>query len=63
MNEALCPPGYRAISFIFSEQWNRVWLRLATGNVSVVFGALETDYAFSRFLLLSTKPQRHTTNP
>jgi hypothetical protein len=30
------------------------WLPIADGNFSVVFGALETDYAFSRFLSLST---------
>ena len=32
------------------------------GNFSVVFGALETDYAFSRFLSLSTIVQMDTAN-
>jgi hypothetical protein len=32
------------------------------GNFSVVFGALETDYSFSRFLSLSTILQVDTAN-
>jgi len=57
--------GYRPnerLSFSLSPQWNRFRLPLADGNFSVVFGALETDYSFSRFLSLSTILQVNTTN-
>ena len=50
------------LSFSFSEQWNRFRLPLANGNFSVVFEALETDYAFSQFLSLSTILQMDTAN-
>jgi hypothetical protein len=65
LNEARIRTGYRAnerLSFSFSEQWNRFRLPLVNGNFSVVFGALETDYAFSRFLSLSTIVQMDTAN-
>src|SRR5581483_3287604 len=65
LNEARVRSSYRAnerLSFSFSEQWNRFRLPLANGNFSVVFGSLETDYAFSRFLSLSTIVQMDTAN-
>jgi len=65
LNEARIRSGYRVnerLSFSFSEQWNRFRLPLTNGNFSVVFGALETDYAFSRFLSLSTILQMDTAN-
>jgi hypothetical protein len=68
LNEFRVRAGYRAnerLSFSVGPQWNRFRLGITTdsaGNVlpssagifSVVFGALEADYAFSRFLSLST---------
>jgi hypothetical protein len=65
LNEARIRSEYRPnerLSFSFSEQWNRFRLPLVDGNFSVVFGALETDYAFSRFLSLSTIVQMDTAN-
>jgi hypothetical protein len=65
---------YRAnqrLAFAFSEQWNRFHLLVTDGtvgsvpradNFSVVFGSLETDYAFSRFLSLSTILQMNTAD-
>jgi hypothetical protein len=50
------------LSVSLGPQWNRFRLPLADGNFSVVFGALETDYAFSRFLSLSTILQIDTAN-
>lgn len=49
------------LSFSVGPQWNRFRLPL-DGNFSVVFGALETDYAFSRFLSFSTILQINTAN-
>jgi hypothetical protein len=63
LNEFRVRASYRAnerLSFSLSPQWNR--FRLPGGNFSVVFGALETDYAFSRFLSLSTILQVDTAN-
>jgi hypothetical protein len=65
LNEARIRSTYRAnerLAFSFSEQWNRFRLPIANGDFSVVFGALETDYAFSRFLSLSTVLQMDTSN-
>jgi len=65
LNEFRVRAGYRAnerLSFSVGPQWNRFRLPLADGNFSVVFGALETDYAFSRFLSLSTILQVDTAN-
>jgi Domain of unknown function (DUF5916)/Carbohydrate family 9 binding domain-like len=65
LNEARIRSTYRAnerLAFSFSEQWNRFRLPLTNGNFSVVFGALETDCAFSRFLSLSTVLQMDTSN-
>jgi hypothetical protein len=65
LNEARAQTTYRAnerLALSFSEQWNRFQLPLVNGNFSVVFGALETDYAFSRFLSLSTILQMDTAN-
>jgi hypothetical protein len=65
LNEFRVRASYRAnerLSFTVGPQWNRFRLPLANGNFSVVFGALETDYAFSRFLSLSTILQVDTAN-
>jgi hypothetical protein len=65
LNELRLRATYRRserLAFSFSEQWNRFRLPLADGNFSVVFGALETDYAFSRFLFLSSIIQMDTAN-
>ena len=65
LNEARVRASYRAnqrLAFSFSEQWNRFRLPIANGNFSAVFGSLETDYAFSRFLSLSTILQMDTAN-
>ena len=63
LNEARIRATYRPnerLAFSFSPQWNR--FRLPEGNFSVVFGALETDYAFSRFVSLTTILQVDTAN-
>jgi len=65
LNEFRVRATYRAnerLSFSVGPQWNRFRLPLPDGNFSVVFGALETDYAFSRFLSLSTILQVDTAN-
>ena len=74
LNETRIRASYRAssrLAFSFSEQWNRFHLLVTDGgmgslpqasNFSVVFGALETDYAFSRSLSLSTILQMDTAN-
>jgi hypothetical protein len=65
LNEARVRATYRSnqrLAFSFSEQWNRFRLPLTDGDFSVVFGAFETDYAFSRFLSLSTILQMDTAN-
>jgi hypothetical protein len=63
LNEARIRGTYRAnehFSLSVSEQWNR--FRLPEGNFSVLFGTLESDYAFTRFLSLSTVLQMDTAN-
>ena len=65
LNELRVRASYRAnerLSLSMGPQWNRFRLPLPEGNFSVVFGALETDYAFSRFLSLSTILQVDTAN-
>jgi len=65
LNELRVRGTYRAnerLSFSIGPQWNRFRLPIANGNFSVVFGALETDYAFSRFVSLSTILQVDTAN-
>jgi hypothetical protein len=65
LNELRVRATYRAnqrLAFSLGPQWNRFRLPLSDGNFSVVFGALETDYAFSRFLSLSTILQVDTAN-
>lgn len=65
LNEARVRATYRSserLSFTFSEQWNRFRLPVMNGDFDVIFGALETDYAFSRFLALSTVLQMNTAN-
>lgn len=66
LNELRLRANYRRserLAFSFSEQWNRFRLPVAGGNFSVLFGALETDYAFSRLIFLSTILQMDTANP
>ena len=63
LNEARVRGTYRAsehLSVSLGEQWNR--FRLPEGNFSILFGSLETDYAFTRFLMLSTLVQMNTAN-
>ena len=63
LNEARVRSSYRAsehLSLDFSQQWNR--FRLPQGNFSVVFGSIQTNYAFNRFLFLSTVLQMDTAN-
>ena len=65
LNEFRVRASYRPnehLSFSAGPQWNRFRLPISDGNFSVVFGALETDYAFSRFLSLSTILQIDTAN-
>jgi len=65
LNEFRVRATYRAnerLSYSAGPQWNRFRLPLANGDFSVVFGALETDYAFSRFVSLSTILQVDTAN-
>ena len=65
LNEFRVRATYRAnerLSFSAGPRWNRFRLPLANGDFSVVFGALETDYAFSRFVSLSTILQVDTAN-
>jgi hypothetical protein len=63
LNEARLRGAYRAsehLSVSLGEQWNR--FRLPQGNFSIIFGDLGTDYAFSRFLMLSALVQMNTAN-
>jgi hypothetical protein len=65
LNELRMRTTYRAnqrLSFSLGPQWNRFRLPLPDGNFSVIFGALETDYSFSRFLSLSTILQINTAD-
>ena len=74
LNELRLRATYRAnqrLAFSFSEQWNKFHLGVTDGTASatptfkdfsVVFGSLETDYAFSRFLSLSTILQMNTAD-
>jgi hypothetical protein len=74
LNEARVRATYRANhrwAFSFAEQWNKFHLLVTDGSAaalpqgrdfSVVFGTLETDYAFSRFLSLSTILQMDTAD-
>jgi hypothetical protein len=65
LNELSVQAAYRAnqrLSFSLSPQWSRFRLPAPERNFSVVVGALETDYAFSRSLSLSTILQVDTAN-
>ncbi len=65
LNEFRVQTTYRAnqrLSFSVGPVWNRFRLPVAGGDFSVLLGALETDYAFSRFLSLSSILQIDTTN-
>ncbi len=63
LNEARARGTYRAsehMSFSLSEQWSR--FRLPEGHFDVLFGFIQANYAFSRFLSLSTVAQMNTAN-
>src|SRR5437588_1617999 len=65
LNEARVRASYRPnerLSFDFSQQWDRFRLPVTGGDFSVVFGSFQTNYAFSRFLTLSTILQMNTSN-
>ncbi len=65
LNELRARATYRTnekLSFSFAEQWNRFRLPIAGGNFSVLFGSLQTNYSFSRFLSLSAHVQMNTAN-
>jgi len=65
LNEARVRGSYRRterLSFDFSQQWDRFRLPVTGGDFSVVFGSFQTNYAFSRFLTLSTILQMNTSN-
>jgi len=65
LNEARIRASYRPserLSFDFSQQWDRFRLPVTGGDFSVVFGSFQTNYAFSRFLTLSTILQMNTSN-
>ena len=65
LNEARIRASYRPserLSFDFSQQWDRFRLPVPGGDFSVVFGSFQTNYAFSRFLTLSTILQINTSN-
>jgi len=65
LNEARVRATYRAnekLSFDFAEQWNRFRLPVAGGDFSVLFGNFQTNYSFSRFLMLSGLVQMNTAN-
>ena len=50
------------LSFSLGPHWNRFQLPAPERNFSVLYGALEADYAFSRSLSLSTILQADTAN-
>jgi hypothetical protein len=63
LNDLSVQAAYRPspkLSFSVSPEWNR--FQLPERNFSVLVGALETDYAFSRSLSLSTILQIDTAN-
>lgn len=65
LNEARVRGSYRPnekLALSIGPQWNRFRLPVPGGNFSVVFGALESDYAFTRSLSLSTILQVDTAN-
>ena len=65
LNELRLNATYRVNKKLFisaGPEWDRFRLPVPGGNFSVVLGALETDYAFSRFLSLSSVLQVDTTN-
>ena len=65
LNEARIRSTYRSnerLSFNFAEQWNRFRLPVDGGDFSVLFGSLQANYSFSRFLTLSSLVQMNTAN-
>jgi len=65
LNEARVRWSYRAserLSFDFSQQWNKFQLPVPGGDFSVLFGGFQTNYSFSRFLMLTALVQVNTAN-
>ena len=65
LNELSVQTTYRPnarLSFSLGPHWNRFQLPAPERNFSVLYGALEADYAFSRSLSLSTILQADTAN-
>ena len=65
LNEARVRASYRPnqrLKLSAMTMWDRFRLPVSGGNFSVVLAGLETDYAFSRFLFLSTIVQMNTSN-
>jgi hypothetical protein len=65
LNEARLRWTYRAserLSFDFSQQWNKFQLPVPGGDFSVLFGGFQTNYSFSRFLMLTALVQVNTAN-
>ena len=65
LNEARVRWSYRAserLSFDFSQQWNKFELPVPGGDFSVLFGGFQTNYSFSRFLMLTALVQVNTAN-
>src|SRR5215475_6304406 len=65
LNEARIRASYRPnqrLKLSAMTTWDRFRLPVPGGNFSVVLAGLETDYAFSRFLFLSTIVQLNTSN-
>jgi hypothetical protein len=50
------------LSFDFSQQWNKFQLPVPGGDFSVLFGGFQTNYSFSRFLMLTALVQVNTAN-
>jgi hypothetical protein len=50
------------LSFDFSQQWNKFQLPVPGGNFAVLFGGFQTNYSFSRFLMLTASLQVNTAN-
>ena len=65
LNELRLNAAYRVNKRLFvaaRPEWDRFRLPVPGGNFSVALGALETDYAFTRMLSLSSVLQIDTTN-
>jgi hypothetical protein len=65
LNELRLRENYRRserLSFSLATQWDRFRLPVTGGDFSILLASLETDYAFSRFLFLSTVIQANSSN-